>query len=224
MTLVAPPALTITVWLLVLLHRLRFTFQAAGVAAWTLLLLSTFATPMPGGPVLANVLVGLPHSDELWTTALQSPEQRLVRRQRLTDAAIAAGNASGYQLHVRYAWDGGGAPPGMALPEVQARINGRDLPSQIAGTDLQEQWCCTLLWRVPVDGVRLDGQDNDLAVWLPRRDARVRFIAQRNPFASRFGPGASLFFDGSVERRGVPHTHSGTLREGFLHMWLEPAP
>jgi|GEM_PF-5719529 len=214
--LLLPPSLVITFWLLWLTHSRSLIVRSSAAAAWTFALVLTFSSSPATRNGLAEVLIGSAGSDELWTTTLQSPDQRIVRRQPIPTGVPA------FQLRVRYEWDAKAAPNGAALPRVMARVNETELEPALAGTDPGEAWCCSLVW--PVQATAVVAADvAEIAVWLPIRDPRVRFIAQRNPFAARFGQDGSLFFDGERLRSGVPHSQSGTVRPGMLHVWIEPS-
>ena len=213
--LLAPPLLVLSAWLLWLSRAWAPLIRVALGPVWLGLVWLTSAPGHPP-PLRAAMLLGSPDSDELWTFALQAPEQRVVRRQPVgtffSDASLVA----------RYVWDAGAAPPHSPRPAVLARVNGAELPALRAGDDPDDYWCCTLRWSVPVTIVG-SAPVAEIEIWLPARDPRVRFIAQRNAGAARLGTGGSLFFDGTGLRSGVAHTYSATVRPGFVHVWLEPA-
>ena len=213
LALLAPPVLLLSAWLLWLTRTWIPVTRIAALLAWLAFVWITFgAGPRQAPP--AAMLLATPESDELWTFTLQAPEQRIVRRQPI------GAFASDALLVARYVWDAGAAPETSRRPLVFARVNGSDLPPLSAGDDADDYWCCTLRWSVPAQVV-LRAPEAEIEIWLPVRDPRVRFIAQRNAGAARLGVHGSHFFDGSALRPGVPHTHSASVRPGFLHVWLE---
>jgi hypothetical protein len=213
LTLLGLPLMLITAWLVWLTRAYQRAVRVALGGAWVALVWLTFGAGAAAPPEAAMVL-GRPESDELWTFGLQSPDQRIERHQPVGDFAADA------SLVLRYVWVDGirtGAPP-----TVEARVNGQPLTPASTAPDPEEYWCCALRWRVPADLVTR-ARVAHIEVWMPERDPRVRFIAQRNAGAARLGSEGSLFFDGTHRVIGVPHTHSGSIRSGFVHIWLEPA-
>jgi hypothetical protein len=176
-----------------------------------------FSSHHPASDYLAPAVVGAPDSDELWTTTLQSPAERIVRRQTIP-ARIGPG---ALRLRVRFSWDPKALQDGAPPPMVAARVNGLELGALAAPADLDEPWCCNLFWPLSVGAVA-GGTTAEIEIWMPVRDPRVRFIAQNNPYAARLGGSGSLFYDGRQLLPGVPHSFSGTIRDGFAHVWLEP--
>ena len=212
LALAGPPLVLLTAGLLWLTRLLPSVARFVTVASWLVLVASTFFISVPARPV-TPMLLGLPESDELWTFVLQSPEQRIHRRQRVDPAGTA-------ELVARYVWDSAAAPGRQSHVPVMARVNGVALDAALAGNDPNEYWCCTLRWHVPRPTVAA-AELATVDVWLPTPDARVRFIAQRNPGAAGLGAAGSYFFDGTTLRAGVPHTFTGSFRTGFPHVWLE---
>jgi hypothetical protein len=217
---VLPPAAMLSFWVFALTRGTSRRVRAGLLAAWAVGVVATFAGfGRSSATYTWDTLVGAPDSAFLWTTTLQSADERLVRRQPIRSGLDNAP----LQLRARYVWDAAAAPAGVPRAQVLARLNGTDLGARTPGLDPEEAWCCWVLWDLPPGSVRA-GTVAEIEVWLSRRDPRVRFIAQRNPYAAQFGPAGSLFFDGQRLHPGVPHSHSGTIRPAFLHVWIEAAP
>ena len=211
--LLAPPLLLLTLWLAWLTRPWRRMVRLALGAAWLAGAWLTFGVGTPPDP--SPMLLGSASSDELWTFTLQSPTQRIERLQPLD------GYVSDASLLARYVWEASARPASAQSPYVIARVNGVALEPRVAAPDPDDFWCCSLRWRVPAAMLALAPVAR-LEIWMPARDPRVRFIAQRNPGAARLGVEGSRFFDGGELVPGVPHTHSGSVRPGFAHVWLEP--
>ena len=215
--LVLPPTIVVTGWIWALTSGRSVRARAGALVGWLLVVVVTFTTAsgLPRAAERTPTTVAYARSSELWSSSLQSPEHRLIRRQ------VVPSGAGPQQLKVRYEWDARAQPLGTPLPEIAVSVGGMDLPPALAGANPEEPWCCNLVWPVPAAAIAQGGL-TEIRVWQPRRDARVRFIAQRNPYAARLGPEGSQFHDGVSVVFGVPHTDSGSLRPGFLHVWLEP--
>lgn len=167
---------------------------------------------------IAGQEAGRPDSDLLWTAALQDAGQSIIRRQPITAR-------SGYVLRVRYVWHPGapgapGAPGGgTAEPYVMAKVNGIALELRSAAPAETDD-CCELRWPVPA-AATLAGGIAEIEVRQAARDPRVRFIVQGKSSPAALGREGTAFFDGLERRPGMVHTHSGTVREAFAHIWLE---
>jgi hypothetical protein len=209
---VAPPlaVLLLALWLFMRgWPRIGRAIATALALALTLIPLFTPQTRLPGQDL------GVPNSTVLWTSALQHPEQSVIRFQPLP-------GAGDHVLLMRYDWLPAEPHDARLVPMLHATVNGVRLVPQSA-VKTEDEYCCERRWPVARE-ITAGRPWAEIAVSQSPRDARVRLIMQGSTSPAGLGARGTAFFDGLERHFGVPHSASGAIRAGFAHIWLEPAP